>query len=153
MTQWQPFALPTNGMANPDTWREWAQVKVVMMISSMMVVIIIISCTVSIIDIISIMNMHPAAGKGLVADHFGRRETHVCFPLQVFSLRPRCLMTLVHVVLLCTHVLVDLRTLVQTRSPVLVVCGPQYKLSQDPSPNCPKTKVSGYSSLSLFWSA
>ena len=53
VTQWQPFALPTNGMANPDTWREWAQVKVVMMISSMMVVIIIISCTVSIIDIIS----------------------------------------------------------------------------------------------------
>ena len=126
VTQWQPFALPTNGMANPDTWREWAQVKVVMMISSMMVVIIIISCTVSIIDIISIMNMHPAAGKGLVADHSGRRETHVCFPLQVFSLRPSCLMTLVHVVLLCTHVLVDLRTLVQTSSPVLVVCGPQY---------------------------
>ena len=96
-----------------------------MIISSMMVMIIIISCTVSITDIIS-MNMHPAAGKGLVAYHSGRRETHVCFPLQVFSLRPSCLMTLVHVVLLCTHVLVDLRTPVQTRSPVLVVCGPQY---------------------------
>ena len=27
VTQWQPFALPTNGMANPDTWREWAQVR------------------------------------------------------------------------------------------------------------------------------
>ena len=98
----------------------------VMMISSMMVVVIIFSCTVSIIDIISIMNMHPAAGKGLAADHSGRHETHVCFPLQVFSLRPSCLMTLVHVVLLYTHVLADLRTLVQTRSPVLVVCGPQY---------------------------
>ena len=81
VTQWQPFALPTNGMANPATWREWAQVRVVMMISSTMVVII---CTVIIKDIISIM--HPAAGKGLAADHSGRRETHVCFPLQVFSL-------------------------------------------------------------------
>ena len=100
--------------------------RAVMMISSMMVMIIIISCTISIIDIISIMTMHPAAGKGLAADHSGRRETHVCFPLQVSSLRPSCLMTLVHVVLLCTHVLVDLRTLVQTSSPVLVVCGPQY---------------------------
>ena len=97
-----------------------------MIISSMMVVVIIFSCTVSIIDIISIMNMHPAAGKGLAADHSGRHETHVCFPLQVFSLRPSCLMTLVHVVLLYTHVLADLRTLVQTRSQVLVVCGPQY---------------------------
>ena len=27
VTQWQPFALPTNGMGNPDTWREWAQVR------------------------------------------------------------------------------------------------------------------------------
>ena len=27
VTQWQPFALPTNGMANPDTWRQWAQVR------------------------------------------------------------------------------------------------------------------------------
>ena len=98
----------------------------VMIISSMMVVIIIISCTVSIIHFLSIMTMRPAAGKGLAADHSGRRETHVCFPLQVFSLRPSCLMTLVHVVLLCTHVLVDFQTLVQTRSPVLVVYGPQF---------------------------
>ena len=27
VTQWQPFALPTNGMANPDNWRQWAQVR------------------------------------------------------------------------------------------------------------------------------
>ena len=124
MTQWQPFALPTNGMANSGTWREWAQVRPESGDDDQQRDGdddrqhdgIIFSCTVSIIDIISIMKMHPAAGKGLVADHSGRRETHVCFPLQVFSLRPSCLMTLVHVVLLCTHVLVDLRTLVKTRS-------------------------------------
>ena len=128
MTQWQPFALPTNGMANPDTWREWAQVSVVMMISSTMVVII---CTVIIKDIISIM--HPAAGKGLAADHSGRRETHVCFPLQVFSLRPICLMTLVHVVLLCTHVLVNYGLLSKHV--------PQSLLSVDPSISYPKIPV------------
>jgi len=33
VTQWQPFALPTNGMANPDTWREWAQVKALLPIT------------------------------------------------------------------------------------------------------------------------
>ena len=76
----------------------------VMIISSMMVVIIIISCTVSIIHFLSIMTMRPAAGKGLAADHSGRSETHICFPLQVVFLSP--------------------------------------------SPNYPKTKVSGYSYLS-----
>jgi len=33
VTQWQPFALPTNGMENPETWRQLIQVKALLPIT------------------------------------------------------------------------------------------------------------------------
>jgi len=33
VTQWQPFPLPTNGMANPDSWQELLQVKALLPIT------------------------------------------------------------------------------------------------------------------------